>query len=257
MRHDVVHYVRDEERQPVGATMQRAYEAFVCRQGWNSRGDVLADFFLRERIEHDLLRQPMQAKLVAHRPERMVRGDDLGEAEAREPKQPRAGATARDVIHELHGRVIAPVQVLGDEQQRAILRVAVQELAHFAQHAGLARAGELAPQSLAFGRAGEPRELQQPGRSDCANQIRQRRIAAAQCRERLENGEIGLARAVLLDALPVSAVDVADFGHEALDERGLSHAGLAGDPHDLAPACGGELPCRAQPLERIRAADHR
>ena len=46
-------------------------------------------------IEHDLLGEPVQAKLVAHRAERMVRRDDLREAEAREPEQPGAATRRR------------------------------------------------------------------------------------------------------------------------------------------------------------------
>ena len=185
----------------------------------------------------------------------MIRADDFRKAEAREPQQSSAGATARDVVDELHRRLIAPVQVLGDEQQRTIRRVAIQQLAHLPQHARLARAGELAAQSLALGCTAQPRQLQQPCRSDGADQLHQPRIAPAQCRERFQNGQIRLAFAVLLDALPVRAMDVARFGHEAFDQRGLPHARFAGDPHDLALACARELPCRAQALERIRAAD--
>ena len=166
-----------------------------------------------------------------------------------------ARATARDVVHELHGSLIAPVQVFGDEHERMVLRVAVQELAHLPQHARLAGSRELAPQSLPFGSSGKPRKLQQPGRSDCTNELGERRVAAAQRRERLEDGQVRLAGAVLLDTLSMGAMRLAGFGHEVLDERGLSHPGLAGDPGDLAPARGGELPCRAQPLERAGAAD--
>ena len=39
---------------------------------------------LLERIEHDFLGEPVQAKLVAHGAQRMVRRDDVGEAKARE-----------------------------------------------------------------------------------------------------------------------------------------------------------------------------
>ena len=149
------------------------------------------------------------------------------------------------------------MQVLGDEEQRAVRGAALEQLAHFAQHAGLACAGELAAQQLAFGRGREPRQVQQPGRRDCAHPFGDGGIAAAERRKRFEHRQIGLACAILLDALSVGAMHLADVGHEALDERGLSYAGLARDPHNLAPALRGEPPRRAQALEHVGAPDDR
>ena len=149
-------------------------------------------------------------------------------------------------------RVGALDQILGDKQQRTIGRASIQQLAHFPQHADLAHAGELAAKSLPLGCmlshgscsshvGATPRNSSTP------------RITPAQCRQRFQNRKVGLAGAVVLDALPARDSDVARR-HEAFDQRGLADARFAGDPHDRRwPP---RAPCQAQfALERIRAAD--
>ena len=64
-----------------------------------------------------------------------------------------------------------------------------------------------------------------------------------------------LAGTVLLDAVPVRAVDLADLAHEAFDDGGLAHAGFAGQPDDLASARRRAGPCGLQPREHVRTAD--
>ena len=73
----------------------------------------------------------------------MVERHDLGETEACKPHEPRAATAPRDVVDELDRRAVTPMQVLGHQQQRATLGVAIEELAHFAQHAIRVDAGEL------------------------------------------------------------------------------------------------------------------
>jgi len=49
---------------------------------------------------------------------------------------------------------------------------------------------------------------------------------------------IGLARAPLLDTLSVGPVIDADLAEQPFDQRRLSDARFAGDPHHLPPAGG-------------------
>ena len=114
---EIVHHAGDEERHPVGQGIQRAHELFVCRQRRHVLRQVSGHFLLRERVEHDVLAQPMKAQLVAHGAQGLIGGDDLRKAEAGEPQQPRGSAPARHVVDELHGRLVRPVQVFDDEQQ--------------------------------------------------------------------------------------------------------------------------------------------
>ena len=121
------HDRRDEQRHSVGALVQRAHERFVAGDRWRSFRHVVGDLAFGERIEHDLLAQVMQAQLVPQRVERMVERHDLGEAKACKPHEPRAAAAPRDVVDELDRRAVAPMQVLGHQQQRPALACSDRE----------------------------------------------------------------------------------------------------------------------------------
>ena len=235
--------------------MQRPDERLVGGERRGPLRDVVGDLLLRERIEHDLLAQAMQAQLVPQRLERMVVRDDLGETEAREPHQARVRPPARDMVDELDRRVVAPMQVLGHQQQRPLGGIAVEELAHLAQHAIRAHARELASQGVALLRGAQPRQLQQPGGRDGAQQGRDRAVAAAELPERFENRQVRLACTVLLDALPAGAGDPAQSRNEVIDERRLADARVARNPDNRALPGAREIPGGFQPPERVRPAD--
>ena len=80
----------------------------------------------------------------------MIQRDDLGQTKARKPHQSRAAASARDVVDQLDRRAVAPVQIFGHQQQRPALGVAIEQLAHLAQHAIRADAGKLSSQRVAL-----------------------------------------------------------------------------------------------------------
>ena len=233
--------------------MQRAHERFVAGDRRRSFRHVVGDLAFGERIEHDLLAQAVQAQLVPQRVERMVQRDDLGEAKACEPHEARAAAPPRDVVDELDRRAVAPMQVLGHQQQRPALGVAIEQLAHLAQHAIRADAGELSSQRVALLRGAEPRQLQQPGRRHGAQQRHGSvAVAAAQLGQGFEHGKIRLAGAVVLDALAARAGDVAEAGDEVLDQRRLADTRFAGNPDDRALAAARDVPGAAQPRQRVR-----
>ena len=169
-RDHVARHGGDEQRDAVGALVQRSHEVLVTGRGTRTLGNVRGDLRFGERIQHDLLAEVMQAQLVPQRVERMVGSDDLGQPEARQPHETTAAASSRDVVDELGRRAIAPMQVLGDQQQRPVLGVAVEELAHLAQHALRIHADELSAQALPLFSSTEPGQLQQPGRRDGAQQ---------------------------------------------------------------------------------------
>ena len=235
---------RDEQRHAVGALVQRTHEGLVARERRRTLRDVVGDLGLGEGVEHDLLAQPVQAQLAPQGVERMVHRDHLGHAEGRQPHQAGAAAPPRDVVDELDRRAVAPVQVFRHQQQRPLLGVAVEQLAHLAQHAVRAHAGQFAPQRVAFLRGAEPRQLQQPGRRHGAQQRGQVRVLAAQLGQRLQHRQIGLAGAVVLHALAARDGDVSEARHEVLDQRGLADARLAGDPDHRPLAAAGLAPRR-------------
>ena len=185
----------------------------------------------------------------------MIQRDHLGETEACKPHDARAAAPSRDIVDELNRRTVAPVQVLGYQQQRPALGLAIEQLAHFAQHAIRARARELSSQGVALLRRAEPRQLQQPGRRHTAEQGRDRAVAAAQFREGVENGKIRLATTVVLHALAVCTNNIAEARNEMLDQRRLADARFAGNPDNRAAAAARKIPGAAKPRERFRATD--
>ena len=172
----------------------------------------------------------------------MIERHDLGETKACEPHEARVAAPSRDVVDELDRRAIAPMEVLGHKQQRPALARAIQKLAHLAQHAICRDTGELPPQSVALLGGAEPRQLQEPGRRDRAQQRHERAVDAAQLRQGFEDGEVGLAAAVLIDALAADAKNIAETRNEMLDQRRLADTRLAGNPDDPAFAGACEHP---------------
>ena len=192
---------------------------------------------------------------MPQRIERMIQRDDLGETEACQPHEARAAAPPRDIVDELDRRTVAPMQVLGHQQQRPALGVAIEHLAHLAQHSIRADARQLSSQRLALLRGAEPRQLQQPGRRHRAQQARNRAVAAAQLRERFENGKIRFARAVVLHALAARTSDVAEARDEMFDQRRLADAGFAGNPDHRSLAAARDIPGAAKPRARFRATD--
>ncbi len=187
-RGDVARHGRDEQRHALRALVQSPHRTLVFRDGRQPLGEIRRDLRLGERIEHDLLAETVQTKLVAQSVERMIASNDLGEPEARQPHDTGAAAPPREEFDELDRRPIAPMQVFRDQQQRPILRVAIEEFAHLPEHPLRGCADELLAQRFALLGGAEPRQLQQPGRRDRAQQRRNVRGSSAKLRKCLEHG---------------------------------------------------------------------
>ena len=235
--------------------MQRADERLVAGERRGPLRDVVRDLLLRERIEHDLLAQAVQAQLVPHRLERMVVRDDLGETKVREPHQAGVSAPARDVVDELDRRRSLQCRSSVTSNSGRALGVAIEELAHLAQHPVRADARELASQGVALLRGAEPRQLQQPGGRHGAQQRRDRAVAAAQLRERFEDRQVRLACTVLLDALAAGAGDLAEARNEVFDQRRLADTGSPATQTTVRFPVHASSQARFQPRKRVRPAD--
>ena len=254
-RGDVANHGRDEQRHAFSALVQSPHGALVLRDGRQPLGEIRRDLLLRERIEHDLLAETVQTKLVAQSVERMIASNDLGEPEARQPHEAGFAAPTCEEIDELDCRPIAPVQIFRDQQQRPVLGVAIEEFTHLSEHALGGCADELLLQCFALIRSANPRQLQQPGWSNRAQQRRRVRVFAAQLAKRLEHGMERLARPVLLHALSARAGDFAETRGKVLDERGLADSGLARSPSDHANSAARTLPSAVKAREHSGAAD--
>ena len=243
---------RNEERHPVGTLMQGTHEGLVARERGRKLSDAVGDLGLGEGIEHDLLAQTVQAQLAPQGVERMVRRHHLGQAEGRQPHQAGAAAPPGDVVYQLDRRPVAPVQVLRHQQERTLFGVAVQQLAHFPQHALRAHASEFAAKRLSFFRGAEPWQLQQPRRRHATQQRGRRSIIATQLGQRLQHRKVRLTGSVVLHALAARDGRAAQAAHEVLDQRGLADARLAGHPHHRPLAAAGTIPGTVQPCRSRR-----
>ena len=176
---------------------------------------------------------------MVDRTERMAAERHLDRSIGPDHEEPRRIAPLRQRRHEVERRVIAPMQILQQQDQRR--RQGGDERRDVAQHT-LARAGaEPALERLALGRLDHPGDLHEPGRRMATQHVHDRTPAAgrAETSERLEDRQVRLAGAVLLDALPAS--DQGDRGidgplHEPVDEGRLADAGFADDEDDVPPA---------------------
>ena len=178
-RHDLAHQRGHEQRHSVRALVQRTDEGFVAGQRWQVLSDVFGDLGFGERIEHDFLAHSVQPQLMPHPVEWMIQRDDLSGTKACQPHEARAAAPTGDVVDELNGRTVAPMQVLGHQQQRPALGIAIEHLAHLAQHSIQAHSRKLASQRIALLGAAQPRQLQQPGRRHGTQQGRNATVEAA------------------------------------------------------------------------------
>ena len=256
-RDDFAHHGRHEQRQTVGALMQRTHERFVGGDRWRSLGHVVRDLTFRERVEHDLLAEAVQAQLVPQRAERMVQCHDLGDTKACQPHQPRAATPSRDIVDELERRAVAPMQVFGHEQQRSALGRAIENLAHLAQHAIRADPRELSSKRFALVRGAVPRQLQEPGRCDGAQQRHKSAVVSAQLRERFQHWQVRFPCTVMLHALAARDSNVAKRGDEVFDERRLADTRFAGDPDDRAFSAARHVPRAPKARKRFCATGER
>src|SRR6185312_5181918 len=115
--------------------------------------------------------------------------------------------------------------------------------------------GDFAMEAGAFGFVEEPRHLDEPRGRDGAHFLEQYRLAAAQLPDRFEDGEVGFASAVVLDALAIGGCIRRQLAEEGLDEAGFAYACITCDPYKLALAGLGAAPGVAELGECRFAAD--
>ncbi len=248
---------RHEQRHAVGAFVQRADEALVACERRRQAGDIVGDFRLGKRVEHHLLAEPVHAQLAPQRVERMILRHHFRDPERGKPHQARAATPPRDVVDQLDGGAVAPVQVFRHQQQGVLLRVPVEQFTHLPQHALGTDAGQLAAQAVPFFGGAQPRQLQKPGGRDGPQQRRQRRIVAAQVRQCFQHGQVGLARAVMFHALAAGTRGPRETRDEMLDDAGLADTRLARQPEYRALAAARLLPGALQAVDGIPAPDER
>ena len=191
-------------------------------------------------VDRDLLAQPLGQEVVLHGAQRL-RAGALERAEAAEHQQPRGLAAPRQARDQIDGRRVGPLEILEHEQQRALAGEHLEGIGHLPQHARRHRR-DGAVAARPGGRIGvERRQLRHPRRRVPRQRVAQRSAArlAGERAQRFQHRQVGLALAVLLEALAARDADVAGGGdllEEAVEHRRLADPRLAGDEHDRALA---------------------
>src|SRR5688572_18293077 len=100
------------------------------------------------------------------------------------------------------------------------------QLRNFTDLALLVRTREISIQRSSFRIGHQPGQLREPRRCELAHQRWKLWMTPAQRAERLEDRQIRLASAVLLDALTPNDEHARQLAEELLDERRLADAGI-------------------------------
>ena len=144
------------------------------------------------------------------------------------------------------------MEVLQHQHQRTVRGDGLQRLGRLPQHPLPRPAEGPARQVVPVAGLDQGRHLGQPGRGQAGQQGHGPGVGPAQPVEGVEDRQVRLGRAPLLEALAPG--DQArplplDPGRERLHQRRLPDPGLAGHEHELAPSRLGEAVQPAQPLQ--------
>src|ERR1700716_393715 len=105
---------------------------------------ITADVFLSQEAECDLLALVMSVHLQSVSLQRMVAALDFGGAKSSHDKQAQTSGALAQMPEKINAGGICPVEVLEEHDVRRGGRQSLQGVAHFAQHAFLARTNRLA-----------------------------------------------------------------------------------------------------------------
>lgn len=167
-----------------------------------------------------------------------------------EHEEPRGVPPARQPANQVEGGVVAPVQILDHEHEGTVGRDRIDGVAHLAQHAATRRSLDPVPQPAHLLGTPQTRHLCEPARRVPLERPHHA-LASRQPAEppdRVEDGQIGLALAQVLDALPPrhpGGIWPDQAGQDGLDDRRLPDARFARDEHHLPLTAPG-------PRERVR-----
>ena len=185
-----------------------------------------------------------QAQVLGQAEQGVVPGLDLTRAQAGNDHQSCRVTPARQVGHHVQAGAVAPVQVFEPQHDGPFAGQRLQRLCQLAQHALCGGVGRRPTQCGRIGGVGQPGQLHQPGRGVAFKRLAQ--VVGAdlpgQLLQRLQDRQVGLTRAVLIDATALDRPQLAGLGmagHEGLDQRRLANPGLATDEYQLAPASAG------------------
>ena len=177
----------------------------------------------------------------------MCTDDGVHGAIGAEQEEARRIGTTRDIRQPRQRRHIAPVEVFQHQHERALGGEDIQGFGQLAQHAGLGGLTRGPLEALPCGRRHQPQHLDEPARS-VLPQHRHKPLpfgSPAETSQRLQNGQIGFPRPIVVQALAVPHPDVLGsrhLGHKRVDQGGLADAGLPRDDRHLPRTLAGHGP---------------
>ena len=95
---------------------------------------VLSNRFFGQVLEWKLSREPMRLKLPLDGFQRMIAKHHVDRSIGPNHDQPRRIPAPRQIGHEVHRRVVAPVQILEDQDQGQFRRHRLDGVGNLAQH---------------------------------------------------------------------------------------------------------------------------
>ena len=167
-------------------------------------------------------------------------------------EQPRGAQPAGQIRQQVQRGIVAPVQILQHQQERAADRQHLDRLGQLPQHALLGGPHDPALHRLERRRTEQRGHLGEP-RGGLLFQHRQQRRSlgfSTQPAQRLQDRQVGFARAVVLDTLPARQPHIPrarGLLHKGIDHGRLAQPWLAGQKHGLP----GPLPDALEPLVQV------
>ena len=201
LRHQVVDRADHEQRIAFRAFMDQGHELGREPVRRKPRGEMLRDRRLAEIVEGELFAQLPGEELSLDRLHRMAARDQFRRPQRRDQHQVSGSTAPGDIRDQVKGRDITPVEILQDHHERGGRGERLEGLGHFPEHALARPAKRFAAQRVAIRGREQRGHLEQPHRRVGAQDLDRPRVVAAQLSHRLEDGEIGLTHAVLLQAL--------------------------------------------------------
>ena len=235
---EVVDRGHDEQRIAVGVAME--HDGQIRREPVLRKAmrEVLAHRRHAQVLQRHLRALPVHLELLLHGMQRMGDGGQLGGTVRAHHEQARGLAPAGQARQEIDGGRVAPVQVFEHDGERLVEAERLEGLHQLAEHAVARRPQCPALDGLEIAVRQERRQLREPGRRVLLEGLDELLAPGrpAQSAERLEHGQVRLAGAVLLDALPSAdsqPLAVADLREERLHQCCLPDARLPCHEHQL------------------------
>src|SRR5262249_20393933 len=125
---------------------------------------ICGEIRLAEKRKRNVLALLTHPELLKEGPQGMPREDDVDRTIAPDDEETRGLRATPQHPEEIERRVVAPVEVLEDKDERTLCGESLERLGHLPQHPFLRDAEQIAPERIAIVSVDEPRQLDDPGR---------------------------------------------------------------------------------------------